>query len=183
MKKKEKHYRSTSKWQNGNPLNGVPSPHFIAKRDQGHYKKKRAYITLFSKGNICLDLGRRDWWGVNSLSSHSTYTLPCPLVTTTIYLCALHLSVHHIYTSWTLWCTLTLGHFTFVCLFLFYNSPKRMCNVAHLVLFVSLRFSHHVTTVWTVITYYILLLFYPLFSLLHLCTLLYSLDLTHYWFD
>ena len=32
--------------------------------------------------------------------------------------------------------------FTFVYLLLYYNFPKFMCNVAHLVLFVPLRFSH-----------------------------------------
>ena len=71
-------YLKTTQWR---PPQWCPFLSFYSIRREGHYKRETKY-SLHSMGNICLDLGRRDWWSLNALSSH---TLPCPLLTTSYF--------------------------------------------------------------------------------------------------
>ena len=70
-------YLTITKWR---PPQWSPFLSFYSIRREGRYKRETKY-PLHLMGNICLDLRRRDWWGLNSLSSHASITMP-----TTYYL-------------------------------------------------------------------------------------------------
>ena len=124
----------------------VPFLSFYSIRREDRYKRETKY-SLHSMGNIFLDLRRRDWWVLTpSPHTHKYYYAHYSLPRTSMYLplshVHVHISAHHIYTLWTLCCTLapyTLHLF----LFLFYKFTMCMCNVAHPVFTRSARFSHH----------------------------------------
>ena len=79
-------------------------------------------------------------WAFNSLPSRCQ--CHCPPHSYSPFLCA-HKCTSHLHLTNFRRTPHTLPFpFTFVYLLLCYNFPKFMCNVAHLVLFVPLRFSH-----------------------------------------
>ena len=119
----------------GDPLNGAPSSPFITQGGK-IVTKERPNILLFSKKNICLDFRRRDWWGLNSLSSHF-HTHPCPLLIISEMCTKLHIT----YPSLTLVHFSTVSYFPFY--FFIYIFLVCMCKSLHIPVHArSTRFSH-----------------------------------------
>ena len=97
-------YLKPTKWW---PLQWCPVLSFYSIKRGSRYKKETQY-PLHSMGNICLDFRKRDWWDLNS---HSSHTLPCPLLTSYSHV-HVHISAHHIYTLIILWCISSTLQFT-----------------------------------------------------------------------
>ena len=113
-----------------------PLTHFYSTKGWGTLHKEKANPLL--------------WWGISPMipnrwafnSLPSRCQCHCPPHSYSPFLCA-HKCTSHLHLTKFRRTPPTLPvPFTFVYLLLCYNFPKFMCNVAHLVLFVPLRFSH-----------------------------------------
>ena len=124
----------------------MPVPLLYSIRREDRYKRETKY-SLHSMGNIFLDLRRRDWWVLTpSPHTHKYYYAHYSLPRTSMYLplshVHVHISAHHIYTLWTLWCTFA-PYTLLLFLSLFYKFTMCMYNVVHPVFTRFARFSHH----------------------------------------
>ena len=96
------------------------------------------------------------------------------VVITTIFLCTLfslhvhvHVSVHHIYTSWTLWCTLT-PYTLHLFFYPYFTTPQSACAMLHISFYLSrsgfLTMSRQCEPLLHIIFYYFSILYF------HSCT-------------